>query len=152
MPVQAMVSTPLGFVTLTAKDERLVALQFTPQPSSVMIPDNPLLREAGRQLQAYFAGRLKAFDLPLQPKGTAFQMAVWRQLQRIPYGEAVTYGDVAAAMDKPGASRSVGQANKRNPLPIFIPCHRVIASKGMGGYAYGLGIKQFLLRLESTNK
>ena len=150
--MQAMVSTPLGFVTLTAKDERLVALQFTPQPSSVMIPDNPLLREAGRQLQAYFAGRLKAFDLPLQPKGTAFQMAVWRQLQRIPYGEAVTYGDVAAAMDKPGASRSVGQANKRNPLPIFIPCHRVIASKGMGGYAYGLGIKQFLLRLESTNK
>jgi methylated-DNA-[protein]-cysteine S-methyltransferase len=105
--------------------------------------------EAFRQLREYFAGRRTGFDLPLAPEGTAFQRAVWRQLQDIPYGETISYGELARRVGNPKASRAVGSANGANPLPIVIPCHRVIAADGtLGGFGGGLPTKQTLLALE----
>ena len=111
---------------------------------------SPLLHAAREQLAAYFAGRLRRFDLPLAPRGTPFQLRVWRALQDIPYGQTCSYSELAAAISSPRACRAVGQANGRNPLMIVIPCHRVIAAGGgLGGYSGGLDIKRFLLRLEA---
>ena len=106
--------------------------------------------EALRQLREYFAGHRKQFDLPLAPQGTAFQKSVWRQLQQIPYGITISYGELAKRVGNPNASRAVGSANGKNPLPIVIPCHRVIAGGGkLGGFSGGLDVKQILLRIES---
>lgn|SRR5690606_10029657 len=102
-----------------------------------------------KQIDEYFAGTRRTFDLPLAPHGTAFQLRVWEALRAIPFGALRNYGDIARAIGKPGASRAVGQANGSNPLPIVIPCHRVIASDGsIGGYTGGLAIKHRLLALE----
>jgi methylated-DNA-[protein]-cysteine S-methyltransferase len=103
------------------------------------------------QLDEYFAGTRRTFDLPIAPRGTAFQLRVWNALRAIPYGSVCNYGDIARAIGQPGASRAVGQANGRNPLPIVVPCHRVIASDGsIGGYSGGLAIKHRLLALEGV--
>ncbi len=105
--------------------------------------------EAVRQLREYFAGERSDFDLPLAPLGTAFQRSVWRQLQEIPYGQTISYGELARRVGNPKASRAVGSANGKNPLPIVIPCHRVIAGDGtLGGFGGGLPTKQTLLALE----
>jgi methylated-DNA-[protein]-cysteine S-methyltransferase len=108
-----------------------------------------------RELAAYFAGELRVFSLPLLPAGTAFQREVWDTLRRIPYGESRTYGQLAREMGRPGGARAIGQANGRNPLPILIPCHRVLASGGgIGGYmgdwseGRGIALKRRLLELE----
>lgn len=102
-----------------------------------------------RQLSAYFAGKAEAFDLPLAPEGTAFQLNVWRQLGEIPYGETISYGELARRIGNPNACRAVGLANGTNPIPIVIPCHRVIGSNGkLTGYGGGLDIKEKLLALE----
>jgi methylated-DNA-[protein]-cysteine S-methyltransferase len=102
-----------------------------------------------RQLDAYFAGELRAFDLPLAPRGTAFQLAVWRELTTIGYGTTVSYGSIAQRLGDAGASRAVGLANGRNPISIIVPCHRVIGADGsLTGYGGGLDRKRFLLRLE----
>jgi len=107
------------------------------------------LGETIRQLHAYFAGELKAFDLPLAPQGTPFQLAVWKRLCEIPYGETISYGELARRIGNPNASRAVGLANGSNPIPIVIPCHRVIGSNGkLTGYGGGLPIKEKLLGLE----
>tara|TARA_B110000037_G_scaffold194802_1_gene230788 strand:+ start:274 stop:774 length:501 start_codon:yes stop_codon:yes gene_type:complete len=106
--------------------------------------------EACVQLDAYFAGELKNFDLQLMPKGTAFQELVWQALTEIPYGETWSYGQLAADIEKPGASRAVGAANGVNPIPVIIPCHRVIGASGkLTGFGGGIETKQFLLELES---
>ena len=106
-------------------------------------------QEAEEQLNEYFAGVRREFDLPLAAKGTPFQQAVWAQLHKIPYGEVRTYGQLAAALGKPKASRAVGSACHRNPLCIVVPCHRVIGADGsLTGYAEGLEIKEYLLELE----
>jgi methylated-DNA-[protein]-cysteine S-methyltransferase len=103
------------------------------------------------QLGEYFAGQRREFALPLAPRGTAFQLRVWQALRAIPFGAVRNYGDIARIIGQPGASRAVGQANGRNPLPIVIPCHRVIASDGsIGGYTGGLAIKHHLLALEGA--
>jgi methylated-DNA-[protein]-cysteine S-methyltransferase len=108
-------------------------------------------RDAAAQLGEYFAGKRRAFELALAPVGTDFQLRVWHALQAIPYGAVRNYGDVARAVGQPGAARAVGQANGCNPLPIVIPCHRVIASDGtIGGYSGGLSIKHRLLALEGA--
>jgi O-6-methylguanine DNA methyltransferase len=108
-------------------------------------------RDAAAQLGEYFAGRRREFDLELAPYGTAFQLRVWNALREIPYGTVRNYGDVARAIGQPGAARAVGQAVGCNPLPIVIPCHRVIASDGsIGGYSGGLAIKHRLLALENV--
>lgn len=110
----------------------------------------PLLRRAERELQEYFAGQRRQFDLPLAPQGTPFQQSVWQALRQIPYGQTASYKQIAQAIGHPTACRAVGGANNKNPLPIFIPCHRVIGAGGsLTGYAGGLDLKQGLLALEA---
>ena len=110
-----------------------------------------MLDDAAAQLREYFAGDRLAFDLPLDPIGTAFQRRVWDLLTKIPYGVTQTYGDLATSMAKPSASRAVGAANGKNPISIIVPCHRVIASSGaLTGYAGGLAAKQWLLAHETA--
>ena len=114
---------------------------------------SPLLKECSKQLTAYYAGSLKRFDLPLRLHGTEFQKKVWHALQKIPYGETRSYGEIAAAIGNPKACRAVGLANNRNPVAIIVPCHRVIGANGaLVGYAGGVWIKKYLLELEEKNK
>jgi O-6-methylguanine DNA methyltransferase len=114
-------------------------------------PNDPVLAEAAQQLNEYFAHQREAFTVPLRPQGTPFQLRVWRALGEIPYGRTRTYLDLARALGSPGAVRAVGAANARNPLPIFVPCHRVIGSSGsLTGYGGGLEIKRALLQLEGV--
>lgn len=143
--------SPVGPITLVQEGETLTRLDFnTPSQEEEA---TPLLLEARRQLQEYFAGERKAFALPLAPAGTAFQKKVWAALREIPWGETRSYGDIARAIGKPTACRAVGMANGRNPLPIFIPCHRVIGTNGsITGYSGGLEKKRFLLRLEEISQ
>ena len=111
---------------------------------------DPVLAEAARQLSAYFSGDLRDFDLPLRLRGTPFQTSVWQALREIPYGRTISYGELARAIDRPGAARAVGRANAQNPLAIVVPCHRVIGADGdLTGYAGGLGVKAALLALEA---
>ena len=143
--------SPIGPMTLVQEGEALARLDFDvpSQPEEA----TPLLLEACRQLREYFAGERKAFALPLAPAGTAFQKKVWAALRDIPWGETRSYGDIARAIGKPTACRAVGMANGRNPLPIFIPCHRVIGTNGsITGYSGGLEKKRFLLRLEGISQ
>ena len=115
--------------------------------------ETPLLRAAREALLSYFAGERRDFDLPLAPAGTDFQRAVWDALRAIPYGQTRTYGEIAAAVGRPKAVRAVGQANHVNPLPIFIPCHRVVGKGGaLTGYAGGLDLKRALLALEAEKE
>ena len=110
---------------------------------------SPLLDEAEGQLEEYFAGRRRSFDLPLDPKGTPFQRSVWAALCEIPWGETRSYGEIARRVGKPGAARAVGMANHRNPIAILIPCHRVISANArLSGYAGGRDRKEYLLSLE----
>lgn len=142
--------SPIGILTLTQQDDSIIRLDF-PGVSMQGAPEpTQLLLEACRQLREYFAGQRRSFQLPLAPQGTPFQQQVWQALAEIPYGETRTYGEIAEAIGRKGASRAVGAANHRNPLPIFIPCHRVIGANGsLTGYAGGLETKRFLLALES---
>jgi methylated-DNA-[protein]-cysteine S-methyltransferase len=141
-----IVGTPLGLMTLTERDGALIAAEFGALAPNV---PSPLLRRAGLELGEYFAGTRRSFTLPLSPQGTDFQRAVWAALLEIPYGETRSYGEIARAVGKPGAARAVGMANNRNPLPVFIPCHRVIGADGaLVGYGGGLEKKRFLLALE----
>ena len=152
------IATPLGPLLAVVRDGALVMLEFgsgarapRASPEWVERPADPLLRAAQRQLDGYFAGRRRGFDLPLRPQGTPFQQLAWQALQRIPYGETRSYGEQAAQLGRPGAARAVGAANGRNPIVIMIPCHRVIGSDGsLTGFAAGLGRKQHLLRHEGS--
>jgi len=143
--------SPIGVMTLAEEDGSLTVIRFPhrPRPAGAAEEETPLLREAARQLAEYFDGRRRVFDLPLAPRGTPFQHRVWEALKAIPYGETRTYGQVAAAVGNPRACRAVGMANHYNPLPIVIPCHRVLGANGaLTGFGGGLDIKQFLLALE----
>lgn len=147
--------SPIGPILLAGSDERLVVSSFPTgnrarRPRPDWVQDAAKFRETARQLNAYFAGELTEFDLPLAPQGGAFEMAVWEELKKIPYGETVSYGDIARRLGEPlTASRAVGAANGANPLPIFIPCHRVIgADNSLTGFGGGLETKRFLLDLE----
>lgn len=120
-------------------------------PGKGWVEDNTIFSDAVSQLVQYFEGRLKQFDLDLQPQGTGFQRRVWQALLTIPYGATVTYGEIAEQIRNPKAFRAVGLANKCNPIPIIIPCHRVIGKNGkLTGFAGGLDIKQALLDLERS--
>ncbi len=115
--------------------------------------DDPVLREAARQLRQYFRGERRSFDLPLDLRGTPFQLEVWSALQRIPYGEMRTYLQLALEIGRPKAIRAVGSANGANPIAIVVPCHRVVASNGgLGGYSAGLDFKEKLLALEAGSR
>ena len=113
--------------------------------------ETPIIKKAAKQLEEYFKGDRKEFDLPLALHGTEFQRKVWEMLQEIPYGQTCTYGEIGTKVGNPKASRAVGMANNRNPIPIIIPCHRVIGHDGkLTGYAGGLELKQRLLELEQA--
>lgn len=154
----ADLTTQLGTVRLFASEQALLALIFDPpapgasfpspgSPSSHPIAD--ILRRAERQLSEYFEGQRQTFDLPLAPQGTRFQQQVWNQLLRVPYGQTLSYGELAQRVGNPRASRAVGSANGKNPLPIIIPCHRIVGANGsLTGYSCGLPRKKYLLDLE----
>ena len=149
-------SSPIGNLLLAGDDSALHRIGF-PSGSRARRPDAewqldpaPFV-EAERQLQAYFAGELRCFDLPLCFDGTEFQNQVWRALCDIPWGETITYSELARRVGRPTASRAVGAANGANPLPIIAPCHRVIGADGsLTGFGGGLDTKRFLLRLEGA--
>ena len=148
--------SPVGTLTIAASDAGLHAIEFP--GDSYLLPrrdwregDHPLLRRAQAQLDAYFAGTRRDFDLPLAPRGTPFQRQVWFALASIPYSGTASYAQLAARVDRPAATRAVGAANGRNPLPIVLPCHRVIGADGsLTGFGGGLPTKRFLLELEGA--
>jgi methylated-DNA-[protein]-cysteine S-methyltransferase len=149
--------TPIGELLLAGENNALSMIGFPKgsmrrDPESDWIYNEKPLAKAREQLQEYFAGDRKDFDLPLQFDGTEFQVKVLNALQKIPYGETVSYGEIARRIGKPKAVRAVGAANGRNPIPIVVPCHRVIGSSGdLTGFGGGLDTKEALLRLEAEN-
>lgn len=148
-------TTALGKLGIRETDGNITQVYFAtePPPAAVEIQETDLIKAAFLQLTAYFNGQLQEFSLPLAPQGTDFMQAVWSALRAVRYGKTASYQDIATAIGNPKAVRAVGQANHRNPLPIFIPCHRIIGSNGkLVGYAGGLAIKQQLLALEKQHK
>lgn len=151
------VDSPVGPLFVAASSDGLRAIEFRDNRHPVkrdgewQTGDNAVLRKARRQLDEYFAGKRRTFDLPLSPQGTDFQRTVWTTLASIPYGETISYAQLASRVGKPSAMRAVGAANGRNPLPIVLPCHRVIGADGsLTGFGGGLPTKQFLLKLEGA--
>lgn len=154
---RTLIDTPVGPVLLTGDETGLTEIRFlgSEEPPAAAGGSNgagaAVVAEAARQLRAYFAGERRTFDLPLAPAGTPFQLAVWRALADIPYGRTESYGELARRIGRPNAVRAVGAANGANPLPIVVPCHRVIGADGsLTGYGGGLPIKQALLELEGA--
>lgn len=146
--------TVLGRIGIAESGGVLTDLLFDGEslPSAGDSAGTPLLDEAFRQFDAWFAGKLVQFSLPLAPEGTEFEQRVWRALLEIPYARTVSYGEIALSIGAPGAARAVGGACGRNPLPILIPCHRVVRSDGTpGGYRGGLDIKRYILDFERRN-
>ncbi|MGV9878844.1 methylated-DNA--[protein]-cysteine S-methyltransferase [Streptomyces sp. NPDC003006] len=152
--MHTLIDSPYGPLTLVATDGVLSGLYMTeqrhrPAEETFGHRDPAPFGEVISQLEAYFAGELKDFDLPLRLDGTPFQRTVWDELQRIPYGETRTYGELAEILGKPGASRAVGLANGKNPIGVIVPCHRVVGANGsLTGYGGGLARKQRLLAFE----
>jgi methylated-DNA-[protein]-cysteine S-methyltransferase len=148
------IESPVGPLLLVADDAGLRRIEFVngrnpARPDTQWHEDAEPLHETIRQLRAYFSGELENFDLSLAPQGTPFQLSVWNRLCEIPYGETISYGELARRLGNPNASRAVGLANGSNPIPVVIPCHRVIGSNGkLTGYGGGLPIKEKLLALE----
>ena len=150
------VESPIGPLLLTADDDGITGVHMDggahgpSHPRADWVEDAPRFAEACRQLEEYFAGDRTDFDLPLKPLGTPFQQEVWAALQTIPYGEVRSYGEIAAQIGRPSASRAVGLANGRNPIAVIVPCHRVIGASGLlTGYGGGLHRKRLLLDLEA---
>jgi methylated-DNA-[protein]-cysteine S-methyltransferase len=142
--------SPIGPLTLAAGDAGLRQVWFADQDAPApSCGSSPVLDDARHQLDAYFAGERQTFDLPLDLQGTPFQRECWLALATIPYGETITYAEQARRLGRPGAFRAVGAANGRNPLPIVLPCHRVIGASGdLVGFGGGLEVKRALLDLE----
>ena len=145
--------TPIGRIVLESDGDVLIGV-WLPNERRHKRRDGedvpPVLKETATQLEEYFAGERTAFDLPMELAGTDFQRVVWNELTRIPYGETISYGELARRVGRPNGPRAVGQANGRNPIPIIVPCHRVLASNGIGGYGGGLKVKRALLALEGV--
>jgi len=146
--------TQLGRIGIVESSGRITALYFDGEsaPETAKIQETAVLKDASGQLKAYLAGELRSFSLQLEPEGTQFMQNVWKALAAIPYGSTVSYKDIAVAVGNPKASRAVGMANNRNPIPIVIPCHRVIGASGaLVGYGGGLDIKIKLLEIEKQS-
>ena len=144
--------SPAGRLALQGEGACVTGLALPNAPvSRIAEHETPVLAEARRQVLEYLAGARRSFDLPLDPRGTSFQRRVWAALTAIPWGETRTYAQIAAAVGSPRAVRAVGQANHRNPIPILIPCHRVVGADGtLTGYGGGLELKRKLLELEGA--
>jgi methylated-DNA-[protein]-cysteine S-methyltransferase len=151
------VDSPVGPLLIAGNDAGLQLIEFPsprhpmPRDASWHEGDHAVLQRAREQLDEYFAGRRQGFDLPLAPQGTEFQRQVWWELASIPFGRTISYAELAQRVGRPTATRAVGAANGRNPIPIVLPCHRVIGADGsLTGFGGGLPTKQFLLRLEGA--
>jgi methylated-DNA-[protein]-cysteine S-methyltransferase len=148
-----VMKSPIGALTLVASADGLSHVVFAgeqlPPAGDATEAATRLLAQAAQQLQEYFAGTRQQFDLALDPQGTPFQLAAWQVLAEIPYGETISYGEQARRLGRQGAARAVGAANGRNPLPIVVPCHRVVGAGGkLVGFGGGLAAKRYLLDLE----
>jgi methylated-DNA-[protein]-cysteine S-methyltransferase len=154
--VRTSMKSPIGLLTLTGRGGVLSGLHMHDQRHAPVIPeacahDEDAFADAHAQLRAYFAGELREFDVELELSGTGFQREVWQALREIPYGETISYGELAVRVGRPGASRAVGLANGRNPVAIIVPCHRVIGADGsLTGYGGGLDRKTWLLEHEGV--
>lgn len=154
-----LVDSPVGELKLVASEKGLVAILWeNDNPRRVLLADvvgeslHPVLVRTEKELQEYFAGKRRTFSMALDMHGTVFQKEVWEVLLRIPFGRTCTYGDIAKELGNPAASRAVGGANRRNPISIVVPCHRVVGSAGnLTGFAGGLKAKRYLLSLEAAN-
>lgn len=146
----AVYKFPVGFLKLACRDGKLTRIERTDEPPREAA--DALLQKTKTELDEYFAGKRKTFDVPLQMEGTDFQKKVWAALCEIPYGETRTYGELAARVGAPKAFRAVGGANHRNPISIIVPCHRVVGADGsLTGYGGGLPMKEYLINLEREN-
>ncbi len=154
---ELVVASPVGKLRLVASEKGLVAIDVRNNAKQEVTAKNPsaqaVLIQTKKQLEQYFAGKRTTFDVALDLVGTEFQVQAWRALCRIPFGRTISYGQQAANIKKPKAFRAVGSANGKNPIPIIVPCHRVVASDGsLGGYSLGLRMKKQLLALEGVSE
>ena len=147
-----VIDSPVGVLTLMEENGAMTEIRFGEKTDGTVLQSTPTLEAAAWQLGEYFRGERWVFTVPLDPRGTPFQRKCWQALLQIPYGETRTYGQQAAMIGQPKACRAVGMGNHRNPLPILIPCHRVVGADGkLTGYAGGLNIKEKLLHIERMN-
>ena len=152
MSNKAYFYSPIGWLSIEDDGTALTSINFEKQACKDCVKRSDLADMAIKQLEEYFSGTRKSFSLPMAPVGTQFMQDVWHALTNIPYGEVRSYAEIAREIGNPKACRAVGMANNRNPLPIIIPCHRVIGANGkLIGYAGGLGCKEKLLELEKEN-
>jgi methylated-DNA-[protein]-cysteine S-methyltransferase len=145
--------TPVGTLTLESDGDVLIGIWLPNHGTTAKGTGHdapPVLKDTVTQLEEYFAGERTEFDIPMELDGTAFQKEVWTELSRIPYGETISYGELARRVGRPKGPRAVGQANGKNPIPIIVPCHRVLAGNGIGGYGGGLPMKRVLLAVEGV--
>lgn len=147
--------TILGKIEIVEENEKIIEVNVDQQRSQTgkLNQETPLLKEAKKQLEEFLKGKRKKFNLPLEAKGTPFREKVWKELEKIPYGEKRCYQEIAKAIGNPKGARAIGMANHNNPIPIFIPCHRVIGKNGkLVGYGLGIDRKEILLKIEEENK
>ena len=153
MIYQKIVKAPIGDICILEENNKIIGLTLDNEKYCYTEKNTEILNETEKQLNEYFCGKRKKFDVPINPKGTEFQKQVWNELLKIPYGQTVTYKQIAQKIEKPNAARAVGMANHNNPIAIIVPCHRVVGSNSkLVGYAFGLERKQFLLDLENKFK
>lgn len=146
--------TEIGTISIAEEDNFITEITFgmSDEDKNISLTETSLMKETVRQIREYLGGKRKSFDLPIAPSGTEFRQKVWSALQSVPYGETRSYKEIAVQIGNENACRAVGMANNKNPLPIIIPCHRIVGSDGkLVGYAGGLEIKEYLLNLERTN-
>jgi methylated-DNA-[protein]-cysteine S-methyltransferase len=145
--------TPVGHLVLESDGDVLIGIWLPSQATTTRGDGHdapPVLKDTATQLEEYFAGERTGFTVPMELDGTPFQKDVWAELTRIPYGATISYGELARRVGRPKGPRAVGQANGKNPIPIIVPCHRVLASTGIGGYGGGLPMKRTLLAVEGV--
>jgi methylated-DNA-[protein]-cysteine S-methyltransferase len=145
--------TPVGRLVLESDGDVLIGIWLPNETRHARGDGNdapPVLKDTATQLEEYFAGQRTEFEVAMELDGTAFQREVWAELSRIPYGETISYGELARRVGRPKGPRAVGQANGKNPIPIIVPCHRVLAGNGIGGYGGGLPMKRSLLAVEGV--
>ena len=146
--------TPVGHLVLESDGDVLIGIWLPSQATTTRGDGHdapPVLKDTATQLEEYFAGERTEFTVPVELDGTPFQKDVWTELTRIPYGQTISYGELARRVGRPKGPRAVGQANGKNPIPIIVPCHRVLASTGIGGYGGGLPMKRTLLAVEGVS-
>lgn len=147
---EIVVDSPVGAILLRANDKSLLYLDFTNKKVNFKTK-HPVLLKAKKELEEYFHGNLKKFTIKVEARGTEFQMKVWKELQKIPFGKTLSYGQLAEKVGGKSYARAVGTAVGKNPLAIIIPCHRILAANGIGGFAGGLKIKRELLKVENLS-